>query len=421
MKIIGINHFASKDLDLGASGNYKENCMLLGLTIEEMKAVKNTDLENAHQRFIHLEPMDENPQQDSNSNPYFAYLLRLQGLDANQNRKIVTPQHQGEHIVVYSRDNQCFHTAAFSATETVTPGVQRIEFHVYHDGVVKINDNIDMALPRKVANIYYFYHRDPKLALPVVEVCNLEMVMADKMSRVNKDVTVSIPPNGFIEFHDYSNDGVPGVDAKKTYQNNDGDIITEGSGKTMRYNNQNKKRFMVHFVTADVYNTTLNIDITYTATLRHYANPVLTAAIIGALVKINYGIISTGFAFSKGSCYPSGLHVNGESVDTHYATTIQRDVDFILALKKFGFKTFRIGNIYHPKSNDIYNHSSFNQIKTIFKRDSNCRKLKTNETAETANCAMVNGVFTKKKIINSLHSTHLHSEDVELIDGYKTL
>src|SRR5690606_19035105 len=147
--------------------NHKENCMLLGLTIDEMISIKaDTQLSDKHQRFIHLESLAGNPQQDNNNNGYFAYTIRLQGFDNNQHADIVTPQHNGNDIIVYSRDNQFFSSYAFSEDEDITT-IQdgtalpnRIEFRIYHDGIVKITDNLDLtlALAYDQNRVHYVYY-----------------------------------------------------------------------------------------------------------------------------------------------------------------------------------------------------------------------------------------------------------------------
>jgi len=171
------------------------------------------------------------------------------------------------------------------------------------------------------------------------------------------------------------------------------------------FEDQIAKCFLVKFETARVplqgtpitsiefTNDSPNINLQYEHTLRLYPSVQLAAAMIGALIKFNNNVISTGFAYKDASCYPSKLHVNGESVDIAYQNTTQLNVNFIKALHAFGFTKFRIGKIGHTISNRIYNHSDFSQIRNIFIRD----------------------------LSGTLHSTHLHSEKVILKDGIKTL
>src|SRR5690606_22956363 len=112
-------------------------------------------------KFIFLEPNSSTPLLDENSKRYFEYTVKLQGLDANGDRIFVTPQLSSEPIIVFSRDKLFFSSKEFSASETLTVGSNRIEYHIYHDGCVKINDNLDFSLLHQTGNnelierIYY--------------------------------------------------------------------------------------------------------------------------------------------------------------------------------------------------------------------------------------------------------------------------
>lgn len=442
-RIPGINFYKSENTSVGISKNYKENAMLLGLTIAQFASVKaDTQIDNSHQRFIHLVPSTNNPITDANNNRHFEYEVQLQGLDATGQRSIVTPQHNGAAITLYSRDNQFFSSREFSVNIPLTTGqngqnqANQIEFHIYEDGVVKTNDNIDYALIHDIQNIYYKYH---DAADVITNICDLDLVMADKMVRKSgnsgKITNMTAAPHNFptVPFVDYQSPTVhPGVDAEESFRNADLDIATTprvarpgvsaSNGGIRKYINQGKKVFLVNFVVASVNNTTLGINISYINTLRHYPNPGLAAAMMGALVDITHATICQGFAYQDASCYPSYEHVNGEAADTNYNSTTQEDVDYILALHKYGFDLFRIGNIYHGRSNSIFNHASLANIRAaVIHRDANCRRLRNNEVAD---CNFQNGAFTTKKVNNSLHSTHLHTSHnggVKLKDGNKTL
>lgn len=350
-KIPSINFFRSNDL-ADSGKNHKENCMLLGLTIDEMISIKaDTQLSNSHQRFIHLEPLAGNPQQDNNSNRYFSYTVRLQGFDANQHADIITPQHNGNDIVVYSRDNQFFSSYAFSEDETVTTGQNRIEFHIYHDGIIKITDNIDMALVYDIQNIYYRYRATNSGAF--TDICNLNLLLANKMKNgVYYNSTIHGALTTFTLNHinhdlEATNAGIANVNADNSFENNDGDVMTDGYFKPRGrpyglyrryYENKHKKTFLVHFVEATVNASPLTIVFSYDETLRHYARPELAAAVIGALIQLNNaGFVSTGFSYRNSTCYPSVSHVNGEAIDTQYKNNISDNQDVIDALNDFGF------------------------------------------------------------------------------------
>ncbi|MGV0924318.1 hypothetical protein [Empedobacter tilapiae] len=63
------------------------------------------------------------------------------------------------------------------------------------------------------------------------------------------------------------------------------------------------------------------------------------AALIGALAKGNFTIISGGAAMNDGTCFPSVTHINGQSIDTEYLSS-QKTQEFIDALAYFGFNSF---------------------------------------------------------------------------------
>lgn len=384
-KIPGINFFRSDDL-ADSGRNYKENCMLLGLTIDEMISIKgDTQLSNGHHRHIHLEPLAGNPQEDNNDNRYFAYTIRLQGFDANQHATIVTPQHDGSNIVVYSRDNQFFSSYAFSEDETVTTGENRTEFHIYNDGVIRINDNTDFAIlinrdvnGDNTTNIYYKYYDVAYNAEniqddQITDICNLGFLIANKMNvGVYYNATVHGAATTFtlnhINHHQEAIDaGINNVNADDSFENADGDVWTDGYFDHDRdniqtylirfYENNNQKTFLVHFVAATVNASPLTIDFTYVETLRHYVRPDIAAGVIGALIDIgDDGINSAGFSYGNSSSYPSTRHVNGEAIDTSYEPgnndqeRVANNQPIVNAYHKFGFREILRGTNTHWSS-----------------------------------------------------------------------
>ncbi len=147
IKILGINSYKT-----GKKYLEKEDALMLGLTISEINSLKDAiGLSADHPRYLYLEPITGNPQVDTNHLRYFKYRVKVQGFDLSGNSQIVAPAGipPFSDIIVYSRDNQFFHSSAFSSNENVTTGENRVEFHIYHDGTIKINDNIDLSLVRK--------------------------------------------------------------------------------------------------------------------------------------------------------------------------------------------------------------------------------------------------------------------------------
>lgn len=364
IRIPSINLFRSRAL--GATKNHKENALFLGLTVAQVASLKaDNQLSKLHHRFIHLLADAANPQTDAGGHRYFRYTVQLQGMLNNANPTRVTPLHGGNSIMVYSRDNQFFSSADFSATETETAGQNRIECHIFHDGCVKITDNKDFALVHDLERVYYFSYDAANVS---TAVCNLALVMADKMRRVNYQNKTATQPRiiefpgtlpvdypGYVQIMDYVVLAVPGVDAHYSYRNNGGDIFTSGNFGNRKYVNQKKKVFLVHFEEALVEAVpALAIDFTYLSTLRLYARPDLAASVIGALIQLNHPIICQGFAFADASCYPSAEHVNGEALDTNYNFTLVNDVAFINALNRFGFSLHRVGSTAYLTS--LHNH-----------------------------------------------------------------
>jgi hypothetical protein len=89
-----------------------------------------------------------------------------------------------------------------------------------------------------------------------------------------------------------------------------------------------------NFRALDYQATQLRVRYFFQDTRRRSANPDVFAGIIGALAKLyltpnpvpnpnninyrNVAVISEGFAYEDGSCYPSTMHRNGLAFDTHY-------------------------------------------------------------------------------------------------------
>lgn len=431
-KIPGVNFHKSIGVqNADVSKNHKENLMLLGLSIDELNAIKgDTQLLKEHQRFIHLEPNANNPLTDSSTNPkrYYEYTVKLQGMFANGVPQIVTPQLNGSPILVYSRDNQFFSSKDFAVNEVVTNTEDRIEFHVSSNGCVKINDNIDFALAllhgeSRVNYRYFrsFVERDQNgVVLQGINdaenglVDGFELVMANKMVRLNyrnrtptQKRIIDFPENTFddtefnIPLTNYEDEGISGVDAGQSHMNANGDIVTFARVNNRprngyrKYKNLKKKVFLIklvsnlerdtqnHITSITLTNNDLGIDLTFVKTLRLYANPTLAAAIIGALVEINHDIICQGFAFKDATCYPSAEHVNGEALDTNYTEDLAQDSAFIAALNRFGFGNHLVGN-NRPHLINLHNFSTTDN--------------------------------THDNIQPALHNGHLHSSKVKLIN-----
>lgn len=345
-RIPGINHYNADDLD------NKEHCLLLGITQAQLTAIKaTTGLNSLYNRHIFLDPSNSNPQADNNGHRYFEYTLKLQGLDNSGNQAIVTPQISGSSLTLYSRDNVFFSSEGFGALESLTTGNNEIQFHIYHNGCIKVNDNRDLSLLHQTANnilserIYYKYHSADNTT---ASICNLEATQIPELANGTKKWT-SIPTGYNTPYftHDASNQ----VDAKRSYTYPNNDIRTDGKTQTWHrlYAATGKRAFLVHFEESLVDNTNPTIIFTWnTDTRRYYFKPEYAAAFIGVLVEVGFEVKSSGCSYPTGACFPSSEHVNGKAVDISYKNVKADDDAIIAALGKFGFGEILKGNqTYH--------------------------------------------------------------------------
>jgi len=355
VRIPGVNYYKPD------AEKAKEHCLLFGLTIAELTAVKAVVGLSPHSdRHIFLEPDQVLPEEDVNTKRYWTYTVKVQGLDVNEDRVIVTPQMSGSPITVYSRDKLFFSSQAFASTEPLTTGLNRIEFNIYQNGTIRLNDNLDLSLLHMPGTnpdilferIYYKYHdRDGN----ITDICNLEVRQIDGRS-VGSKYNV---PQGCPHLKYYSID----VSATESFLCADGTIVTEGNGYvTRKYELSGKKAFLVHFVENLVENNDAaptRIDFNWkTSTQRYYFKPEVAAAFIGTLLEIGnvetidqqtqqptYTVIpihSDGCSYEDGTSWPSATHVNGQAVDTDYRmhrgqTNDDQDQLIIDAQNNFGF------------------------------------------------------------------------------------
>lgn len=124
----------------------------------------------------------------------------------------------------------------------------------------------------------------------------------------------------------------------------------------------------------------VRIKFNFQHTRRRWANPDVFGAVLGALAMLYekypaLTMVTAGFAFEDGSCYPSKEHVNGEAMDSNYFGNHAQNQYFIDLLFHYGFRLFRVGH------GMVYNHA-------------------------TADPAPPPGD-------DSLHSDHLHTTDLE--------
>ncbi len=362
--ILSVNLFRSKNVVSVATMQCKEHAMFLGLTVNEVATLRSdTQLSNLHDRFIYLEPDQNNPF-PSVEGRYFRYSVKIQGMNQNGEFERLSPS--AGQIVVYSRDNQFFHSEGFSLIEVATTGQNRIEFHVFQDGCVKITDNKDLSLlDLNSEQIHYVYFEENGTRH---DVASMDVLLINKMAK-GVNVSNSPIPSGYtlpvIDYTSYN------VNADYSYIYPNGDVITIGESGTndpnykVKYRPNGKKTFIVHLLELNF--SALSLAFTYSGTRRRYCRPEVTAAFIGALVDVGafsdanittvpFNMISTGSCFENGTSFPSLEHNNGNAIDTLYHNNnslltnteeLARDQAFVDAISKFGATKILRGSPNH--------------------------------------------------------------------------
>ena len=179
-------------------------------------------------------------------------------------------------------------------------------------------------------NIYYKYynvaHNTENIQdNQITDICDLGFRIANQMKNgvyynaASHGALNTFNLNHINHDQEATNANVNNVNADNSYENNEGDVMTDGYFKPRGrsyglyrryYETTKKKTFLVHFVEATVNASPLTIDFSYDETLRHYAIPELAAGVLGVLIQLgNNGFISTGFSYRNSSCYPSVSHV----------------------------------------------------------------------------------------------------------------
>ena len=455
VKLLGINNYVATGPN-EVTNKYKENLMLLGLTHDELIAIYefSTGLAYASfHRFIYLDPDTNNPLADDNNMRYYKYTVKIQGIGTSTNAAgvneiaLVTPQLNSQDIIVYSRDNQFFHSKDFSDQEEPTTRENQIEMHIYHDGVIKINDNIDLSLVRKrvlstrdtladdntvtndqsaVQQIHYYYHEDNTANEAPTHIASFDIVMANKMAKYGRNNNSNTVPNDYTFSINYQTPTTDfGVSAGSSYKHDTlGHIYTtarSGSNTAGLYHNKSKTIFLARVDDATIDDSDLinNGQFSFDDTFRFFGDISLTGMIIGAMVNETNNIISEGLAYGDGSCYPSQNHVNGFAFDTNYLNNNQNDANFINRLASFGFRTFLIGYSKTTLETTTNNTLNGNQLLTDTDRTITVRRDGHPGYVTDSNGNYVLDANGNKIVKNSLHDSHLHSERFEVFTGEK--
>ena len=375
-RIPGINSFSDAD----GFPLQKQDLLLLGITLDELGAIQELQhtqdgltitYDKGHQRYIFLVPIQSmNPYTypityGTGENTitfdigYYAYYIKLQGFDQVGIRKCTNVKCNGEDIIVYSRDNHFFSSKAFASDIPLTTitDKNRIEFHIYSDGAIRINDNIDFQNIDNDSLIYYFYHTINnntvyKTYIDNNAICSafyLDFIKARKLAYGEKYYGTVPPPNPPWVQCDIAGYDASGVDAKHSWRNTDRSYITEGdlgAKRIYKIISPGQVTFLVK-IDEDQLNTIQQSSFSFQQTVRKYAFPLVAAAFFGAWSlrnSLNTSndnskrlYVCTGFTTEHNDSFPSKTHVNGNGVD--FSSQHQSNENFY-ALSLFGFTQF---------------------------------------------------------------------------------
>ncbi len=258
----------------------------------------------------------------------------------------------------------------------ISPGI--VTYHIYHDG--KIEKHIPLEISKGYEQKYKYVYHDEKDNEHEICICDWHTIKKRSFTRYPKG-TYSYPNHGTVsESKTKVNDGY--IVARAKYTNGDihewvvkekgvsiyqrltmanGDIAEYGhhddDGDCWRlYSKLKTEAQLVKIPEINYKSGDVIIKCVLRETYRKYTNPDIMAGLIGALAEIKENIIITGSAYEQGSCFPSALHINGQSIDTKYIRKVNnlsnwnKDRAFVQALYKFHFTIFRIGSSMY-KSN----------------------------------------------------------------------
>jgi hypothetical protein len=257
-----------------------------------------------------------------------------------------------------------------------------VTYHIYHDG--RIEKHIPQEILKGYEQKYKYVYHDKNNSEH--EICIVGWHTINKKNFEKKPRgTFKYPDHGTVsETKANVSDGY--IVAKAKYKNGDihewikkeegvsiyerltmanGDIAEYGIhdryGIIWRlYKKQQEEAQLVRMPDSINYESNgVVIKYELKETYRKYTNSDILASFIGALAEIKENIIVTGSAYEQGSCFPSALHINGQSIDTKYIkkdrnlSDWEKDKAFVNALAKFHFRTFRIGSAIYKSFRGI--------------------------------------------------------------------
>lgn len=296
-------------------------------------------------------------------------LARAQALLANETQKMNTLTFLEQVVPPISPTPMLYHFHPVAFVDYLKND-QIAGYHIYHDG--RIEKHIPSS-DSSTSGVYQYIYHDKNGQQH--NICTCEWHTAKKKKLGTANGTYTYPNHGtLLESKTIVNED--SIDSRAKYANGDihewikeldgvsiyqrltlinGDIAEYGKHDTLGYIwrlyvQQSEDTQLVRMPDCLNY-TSNNVVIKYELkeTFRKYTHPDILAGFIGALAEIQENIIVTGSAYEQGSCFPSALHVNGESIDSKYLKKVnglaswEKDKIFVRALAKFHFKKFRIG------------------------------------------------------------------------------
>jgi hypothetical protein len=257
-----------------------------------------------------------------------------------------------------------------------------VTYHIYHDG--KIEKHIPQEILKGYEQKYKYVYHDKNNSEHEICIVGWHTINKKKFEKYPRG-TFKYPDHGRVsETKTNVSDGY--IVAKAKYENGDihewikkekgvsiyerltmanGDIAEYGThdqdGIVWRlYKKQQEEAQLVRMPDSINYESNgVVIKYELKETYRKYTNSDILAGFIGALAEIKENITVTGSAYEQGSCFPSALHINGQSIDTKYIkkdrnlSDWKKDKAFVNALAKFHFRTFRIGKIIYSSFSGI--------------------------------------------------------------------
>lgn len=221
----------------------------------------------------------------------------------------------------------------------INNSIYTIQFHTYSDGKIEkyIPKNYDTTL--KVGKIQFFYH----------DSNSKEYFITDTpfhfIEKRKNGIKINIVPENYIKTYNYPKGG----NAQTGYLYSNNDIVVSGTKYGIRKYPIDKGFIQLIKMpnSLKIKEPHFKIFYEFKNSQRRYCNPETFAAFIGALAKMSFeDVLCTGMCFEDATSYPSVTHPNGDSADTAYFSTIEKEQKKVDAFHFFQFK-----NIYRGKSN----------------------------------------------------------------------